>query len=247
VAEGAAGGEPDLGFEVVGVELEDGGARGVERGGRGGGRGDEEERREDGGTHGGASKLLEAGQRGGDRSDRPRRGCWDLSLLPCFLTRRRTRVPTNRCPPRLMLAHVGVALLPWREGIGARVRSWWTWSTQRACLPFSLGPTVQGLDNKRRCLGFLRKMWPERLFQGMGWIGPTANFLPQISALSAQRSFRSTKKSGSLIPNHEVCSREITVLQMSLTVNGPGKMNQSVPITNDGLCDNPSVLQRLQF
>jgi len=44
VAEGAAGGEPDLGFEVVGVELEDGEARQVERGGRGGGPGDEEER-----------------------------------------------------------------------------------------------------------------------------------------------------------------------------------------------------------
>ena len=73
-AEEAAGGEPDLGFEVVGVELEDGGARRVERGGRGGGRGDDEERREDGGTHGGAPKLLEAGQWGrGDRGDRPRR------------------------------------------------------------------------------------------------------------------------------------------------------------------------------
>lgn len=53
---------PDLGFEIVGVELEDGGARGVECDGRGGGRGDEEERREESGTHGGAAKLLEAGE-----------------------------------------------------------------------------------------------------------------------------------------------------------------------------------------
>jgi hypothetical protein len=62
----------DLGFEVVGVELDDGGAGGVECGCRGSGYGgDEEERGEECGTHGGVAKLLEAG--GEEGIDRPRR------------------------------------------------------------------------------------------------------------------------------------------------------------------------------
>lgn len=49
-------------LEVVGVELEDRGAGGVERGGRGGRGGEkEEEGGEDGRTHGVVEKLLEAG------------------------------------------------------------------------------------------------------------------------------------------------------------------------------------------
>ena len=58
MTEGAAGGERDLGFEVVGVKLEDGGARRIERGSRGGGRGDEEERRDERGGFGGGEAAA---------------------------------------------------------------------------------------------------------------------------------------------------------------------------------------------
>lgn len=57
-----------LGFEVVGVELEDGRAGGVEGGNRRGrdGGGDEEEGGGDRGAHGGVEKVLEGVERGGE-------------------------------------------------------------------------------------------------------------------------------------------------------------------------------------